>query len=65
METRIALRAEKSQRGRQQNIAMKFRRSVKGRCARSTSRRIEQEVTNNTKHGIRSAEGNERTVKSR
>ena len=61
METRIALRAQKSQRRRQPNLAMKFR----GHFNRSTSRRNEQEATNNTKHGIRSAEGDERTVQSR
>ena len=31
----------------------------------SEDTRIEQEVTNNTKHGIRSAEGDEQTVQSR
>ena len=65
METRITLRAQKSQCGRQPNLAMKFRRSMKGHLNRSTSRRNEQEATNNTKHGIRSAEGDERTVQSR
>ena len=64
METRIAFRSQRSQHRRQQNLAVKFRRSVKGRCARSTIRRNEQEATDNTKHVIRSAEG-ERKVKSR
>ena len=41
---------------RQPNLAMKFRRSVKRHLPKSTSRRIKQKVTNNTKHGIRSAQ---------
>ena len=49
----MALRAQKSQQRRQQNLATKFRRSVKERLPRSTSRRCEQEVTNNTKHAQR------------
>ena len=53
METRIALRAQKSKRRRQQNLATKFRRSVKGHFPKSTSRRSEQQVTNNTKHAQR------------
>ena len=36
-----------------------------GHLPRSTSRRCEQEDTDNTKHGIRSAEGDERIVQSR
>ena len=35
------------------------------KVTKSTSRRNEQEATENTKHGIRSAEGDERTVQSR
>ena len=60
METRITLRAQKSQRRRQSNLAMKFRRSVKGHFLGSTSRRNEQEATYKRKHGIRNAEGAER-----
>ena len=45
METRIALRAQKSQRGRHSNLAMKFSRSVKGHLPRSTRRRNKQEAT--------------------
>ena len=44
---------------------MKFRRSVKGHLSRSAIRRNEQEATDNTKYGIRSAESGERKVKSR
>ena len=53
METRTALRAQKSQYRRQQNLAMKIRRSVKGHIPRSTIRRNEQEVTSNTKNAQR------------
>ena len=65
MDTRIALRAQKSQHGGQQNLAMNFRRFVKGHIPRSTIRGNEQEATDNTKHGIRSAEGDERKIQSR
>ena len=44
---------QKSQRRRQQNLATKFRRSVKAPLPRSTSRRSEQEVTNKTMHAQR------------
>ena len=61
----MALRALKSQRRRQPNLALKFRLSAKGHLPRSTSRRNEQEATDDTKHGVRSAEGDEITVQSR
>ena len=41
---------------KQPNLARKFRRSVKGQLPRSTSRRSEQEATNNTKRLWRLAE---------
>ena len=44
METRIALSAQKSQRGTQPNLAMKFRRSVKRHLPKITSRRSEQTI---------------------
>ena len=53
------------QRRRQPNLAMKFRWSVKRHLPAITSRRSEQEVTNNMKYGIRSAESDERRVQSR
>ena len=60
METWVALREQKSQRGRQPNLATKFRRSVKGLIPRNTIRRNEQEVTNNTKHAQRAT--NEKSI---
>ena len=55
METRIALRAQKSQRRRQPNLAMKFRRPVKGHFSRNSIRRNVQEATDNTKSEVQRA----------